>query len=195
MTEVLAAVEAPADVGALAAVEAPAAGGAEEAVRPDILVAGIGNIFFGDDAFGVEVANRLKALPPRRGVRVVEFGIRSLHLAYELLDGYDTLVLIDAISIGDEPAGTIAVVEPDRSSTDTPAMDAHTMNPEAVLGMLDNLGGHVRRVLVVGCQPAVISETIGLSSRVAGAVEQAVRVVDELLDELRSTTEIKKETR
>ncbi|MDQ2727980.1 MAG: hydrogenase maturation protease, partial [Actinomycetota bacterium] len=132
-------------------------------VRPDVLVAGIGNIFFGDDGFGVEVANRLKARPPRSGVRVVEFGIRSLHLAYELLDGYDTLVLIDAISIG-EPPGTVALIEPDRTPTDTPGLDAHTVNPEAVLGMLENLGGEVRRVLVVGCQPAVISETIGLSS-------------------------------
>jgi hydrogenase maturation protease len=167
---------------------------AAQAARPDVLVAGIGNIFFGDDGFGVEVANRLKALPPRRGVRVVEFGIRSLHLAYELLDGYDTLVLIDTISIGDDPPGTLAVVEPDRSSSDSPAIDAHTMNPEAVLGMLDSLGGEIRRVLVVGCQPAVISETIGLSSPVAGAVEQAVRMVDELLDELGATTKIKKET-
>lgn len=166
---------------------------ATEHPRPDVLVAGIGNIFFGDDGFGVEVANRLKARPPRSGVRVVEFGIRSLHLAYELLDGYDTLVLIDAISIG-EPPGTVAVVEPDRSATDAPSLDAHTMNPEAVLGMLDNLGGEVRRVLVVGCQPAVISETMGLSSPVADAVEQAVQVVDELLDELMAETEIKKET-
>jgi hydrogenase maturation protease len=167
---------------------------ADHAVRPDVLVAGIGNIFFGDDGFGVEVANRLRALPARLGVRIVDFGIRSLHLAYELLDGYDTLVLIDAISIGDEPPGTLAVVEPDRSSTGAVAMDAHTMNPDAVLGMLDKLGGEVRRVLVVGCQPAVISETIGLSSPVSGAVEQAVRMVKELLDGMGATTEIPEET-
>ncbi|MDQ6838410.1 MAG: hydrogenase maturation protease [Actinomycetota bacterium] len=162
---------------------------AERAVRPDVLVAGIGNIFFGDDGFGVEVANRLKALPARPGVRVVEFGIRGLHLAYELLDGYDTLVLIDAVSIGDEAPGTVVVVEPDRSSADSPAIDAHSMNPEVVLGMLETLGGQVRRVLVVGCQPAVIDETMGLSAPVAGAVEQAIRVVDELLDELMAPTE------
>jgi len=171
----------------------------EHPPRPDVLVAGIGNIFLGDDGFGVEVANRLKARPPRSGVRVVEFGIRSLHLAYELLDGYDTLVLIDAISIG-EPPGTVAVVEPDRTATDEPTLDAHTMNPQAVLGMLDNLGGDVRKVLVVGCQPAVITETMGLSAPVAGAVDHAVRMVDELLDDLgaetvlRAGTEIKKET-
>ncbi|MDQ2727969.1 MAG: hydrogenase maturation protease, partial [Actinomycetota bacterium] len=97
------------------------------------------------------------------------------------------------ISIG-EPPGTVALIEPDRTPTDTPGLDAHTVNPEAVLGMLENLGGEVRRVLVVGCQPAVISETIGLSSPVADAVEQAVLVVDELLDELTATMEIKKET-
>ncbi len=163
----------------------------EDPPRPDVLVAGIGNIFFGDDGFGVEVANRLKARPARSGVKIVEFGIRSLHLAYELLDGYDTLVLIDAISIG-EPAGTVAVVEPDRDAKeDTAALDAHTMNPQAVLGMLDNLGGQIRRVLVVGCQPAVISETMGLSAPVADAVDHAVRMVDELLDELGAETEIK----
>lgn len=165
----------------------------EHPPRPDVLVAGIGNIFLGDDGFGVEVANRLMARPPRRGVRIVEFGIRSLHLAYELLDGYDTLVLVDAMSIG-EPPGTVAVVEPDRTAADTPAMDAHSLHPAAVLAMLDNLGGQVRRVLVVGCQPAVISETIGLSPPVTGAVEQAVQMVDELLDELKATNTIKKET-
>ncbi|MDQ6783881.1 MAG: hydrogenase maturation protease [Actinomycetota bacterium] len=160
---------------------------AESSTRPDVLVAGIGNIFLGDDGFGVEVANRLKARPSREGVRVVEYGIRGLHLAYELLDGYDTLVLIDAVSIG-EPPGTVAVVEPDRSATAAPALDAHSMNPEAVLGMLDTLGGQVRRVLVVGCQPAVISETMGLSSPVANAVEEAVGVVEGLLEEFHATT-------
>ena len=79
---------------------------------PRVLVAGIGNIFFGDDAFGVEVAQRLAGRPMPEGVKVVDFGIRGVHLAYELLDGYDALVLVDALPMG-EPPGTVAVIEPE----------------------------------------------------------------------------------
>ena len=82
------------------------------AVTGGVLVAGIGNIFLADDGFGVEVAQRLRrpALPD--GVRVEDFGIRGVHLAYELLDGYDALVLVDAVPMG-EPPGTVAVIEPE----------------------------------------------------------------------------------
>ncbi len=104
-----------------------------------ILVAGIGNIFLGDDGFGVEVANRLRRPTLPDGVRVEDFGIRGVHLAYELLDGYDALVLIDAVPMG-EPPGTVAIIEPDPvgevgdvGELATPAMDAHSMNPAVVL--------------------------------------------------------------
>ena len=155
-----------------------------------MLVAGIGNIFLGDDGFGVEVANRLagRALPD--GVRVADFGIRGVHLAYELLDGYDALVLVDAVPMG-EPPGTVAIIEPELrrrsarpTTTRAPALDAHSMNPAVVLGMLASLGGQVDRVLVVGCQPSVIDEGIGLSSPVAAAVDRAVDAVLEALAEL-----------
>lgn len=150
-----------------------------------VLVAGIGNVFLGDDGFGVEVAQRLAArtTPWPDGVRVQEFGIRGVHLAYELLEGYDVLVLIDAVPM-DEPPGTLAVLEAEMPEAATGPMDAHTMNPDVVLGMLAGLGGRVSRVLVVGCRPAVIEETMGLSEPVAAAVERAVELVDEVLHEL-----------
>lgn len=161
--------------------------------RATVLVAGIGNIFFGDDGFGVEVAARLDQEPVRAGARVVDFGIRGLHLGYELLDGYDALVLVDAMPIGDTP-GTIALVEaevpaapvdPDPEETG-PAIDAHTMSPAVVLNTLANLGGSVDRVLVVACQPANLTDGIGLSDVVAAAVDPAVTMVHEVLADLLS---------
>ena len=165
----------------------------EQAANPRILVAGIGNIFLGDDGFGVEVANRMVGVPMPEGTQVTDFGIRGVHLAYELLEGYDALVLIDAVPLG-EPPGTIAVVEPEqlvREGDDAPTLDAHSMNPAVVLGALAGLGGEVGRVLIVGCQPAVIDETMGLSEPVAAAVDVAVGVVRDLVTEL---CEMRKET-
>ena len=150
-----------------------------------VLVAGVGNIFLGDDGFGVEVAGRLGGVDFPAEVRVVDFGIRGIHLAYELLGGYDTLVLVDAVSRGDAP-GTVSVIEhgPDDSDDGDgvlAAMDAHGMNPAAVLAMVNDMGGHVGRVLVVGCEVARVEEGIGLSDEVAGAVPTAVEAVSELV--------------
>ncbi|MFE9207439.1 hydrogenase maturation protease [Micromonospora sp. NPDC007230] len=152
-----------------------------------ILVAGIGNIFLGDDAFGVEVVRRLRdeALPA--GVDVSDYGIRGMHLAYDLLDGrHDVLVLVDALPL-DEPPGTLAVLRVDLDDPgwtlrpadvlDAPAADAHGMDPESVLRLLRGLGGSVDRVLVVGCQPAALDERMELSAPVAAAVDEAVRTV------------------
>ena len=152
------------------------------------LVAGIGNIFFGDDAFGVEVASRLAGRELPDGVRLGEYGIRGIHLAYELLEGYDTLVLIDAVPMG-QPAGTVAVIEVDMDdvvSAGDVGIDAHTMSPASVLGTLGHIGGRVERVLVVGCQPESVEERIGLSAPVAAAVEVAVDEVVKVLDVLTS---------
>ena len=160
-------------------------------MSPRILCAGIGNIFFSDDGFGVEVANRLACIPVPECVRVEDYGIRGVHLAYDLCDGYDALVIIDAMPMGDEPPGTVVVLEPDvpppASEDDdeiAPFMDAHTMSPLTVLTTLANLGGSVDRILVVGCQPATIEEGMGLSEPVAAAVDRAVEMVSELLTEL-----------
>jgi hydrogenase maturation protease len=155
-----------------------------------VLVAGIGNIFFGDDGFGVEVATRLRGTRLPDGVSLDEFGIRGLHLAYELLDGYDVLVLLDIVDIGDEP-GTVAVVEVDPEQiVAEPVMDAHSMSPATVLGLLAGLGGSVGRVLVVGCQPASLNAEIGLSPMVEAAVPAAVQEVGVLLNELCFTASV-----
>jgi hydrogenase maturation protease len=153
-----------------------------------ILIAGIGNIFQSDDAFGVEVADRLsrRTLPP--GVRVEDFGIRGVHLAYELLEGYDALILIDAVPM-DEAPGTVALIAPEMSPATiidemSPVVDAHTMNPQVVLASLARLGGSVDQVLIVGCQPATLEEGMGLSPDVAAAVEGAVELCCQLVSEM-----------
>jgi hydrogenase maturation protease len=146
-----------------------------------VLVAGIGNIFLSDDAFGVAVAHWLsgRALPD--GVRVEDYGIRGIHLAYDLLEGYDALVLVDAVPMG-EPPGTLAVIQPEPTglspstpeSGAPPVVDAHTMSPEIVLAALTRLGGSIDRIVIVGCQPGDLDEGIGLSPAVESAVPAAV---------------------
>jgi hydrogenase maturation protease len=155
-----------------------------------VLVAGIGNIFQSDDAFGVEVAALLAArtLPP--GVRVEDFGIRGVHLAYELLEGYEGLVIIDAVPMG-EPPGTLAVIEPEldpgassESAGEVSVVDAHTMNPDVVLATLRRLGGSVERILIVGCQPADLQDGMELTPAVAAAVENAAELCVQLVSEM-----------
>lgn len=149
-----------------------------------MLVAGLGNVFLGDDGFGVEVVRRLAAEPQPEGVRVADFGIRGLHLAYELLDGYDTVVLVDAGSRGGAP-GELHLLEvspddlPDLATPDElvgagGVLDAHAMTPDAVLALLATLGGSPGRVLVLGCEPAVVDERMGLSPPVEAAVDVAL---------------------
>ena len=147
------------------------------------LVAGIGNVFLGDDGFGVEVATRLLRQPLPDGVRVVDAGIRGRDLAYELFEGgYDTAILVDAAARGGAP-GTVYVIEPELPQAgDAPAaVDAHAMSPEATLAIVQALGGVSTRIVIVGCEPADMDERIGLSGPVAAAVDQAVGVVRELL--------------
>ncbi|HWM85380.1 MAG TPA: hydrogenase maturation protease [Kofleriaceae bacterium] len=146
-----------------------------------ILVAGVGNIFLGDDGFGVEVARRLagEELPP--GASVCDFGIRGLHLAYQLLDGVDTLILIDALERG-EPPGTLYIFEPDPAPASAEVLfDAHGADPASVLAMVRQLGGSLGRAIVVGCEPGEIVERIGLSEPVELAVDEAVQLVRRLV--------------
>lgn len=148
------------------------------------LVAGIGNIFLGDDGFGVEVTRRLAEEPIPDDVRVADFGIRGIHLAYELLDQqYETTVLVDATPRGGEP-GTVYLIEPELESLgvgNPDLSDAHGMTPEAVFGWLRTLGGTPGRVLIVGCEPQGTDELVGLSEPVAAAVEPAVRMILDIL--------------
>jgi hydrogenase maturation protease len=152
-------------------------------VSRGILIAGIGNVFLGDDGFGVEVVRRLTAGPALpASTRVADFGIRGLHLAYELLDGYDALILIDAMPRG-EPPGTLYVLEPDSADDADLAAgpaDPHSMAPAKVLSLLRLLGGSVDRTLVVGCEPLDLAEHIGLSDPVASAIDEAVALVHRL---------------
>jgi hydrogenase maturation protease len=154
------------------------------------LVAGIGNIFLGDDGFGVEVARRLVDADLPGGVTVTDYGIRGMHLAYDLASGFDTAILVDATARGGAP-GTIYVIEPDlpsgpaepaAGSDPHPLLDAHGMQPDVVLGMLDLLGGaRPGQILIVGCEPATVEESMGLSDPVAACVPEAVQVVLELV--------------
>jgi hydrogenase maturation protease len=145
-----------------------------------VLVAGVGNLFLGDDGFGPEVARRLAAGTVPEGVRVVDYGIRGMHLAYDLLDGYDALVLVDAIPGPGRP-GELRVLEVGADDLGEGAFDAHGMDPVAVLANLDALGGTLPRTFVVGCQPANLEEGIGLSAPVRDAVDPAVEEVRKLL--------------
>jgi hydrogenase maturation protease len=147
-----------------------------------VLVAGIGNVFLGDDGFGVEVVRRLDAMSLPDGVDVADYGIRGVHLAYDLLDGgHDTLVLVDAVPM-EEPPGTLAVLDASEwtAGLEPSSVEAHSMSPHTVLAALQALGGRVDRVLVVGCQPADLSEGMGLSAPVGAAVARAVEKVLEV---------------
>lgn len=148
-----------------------------------VLVAGIGNIFLGDDGFGVHVVERLAENTPPDGVRFADFGIRGLHLAYELLDGYDVLVLVDAIA-GRGTPGAVSVIEAEMPTAAPDALDAHGMTPDVVLGLLRNLGGTIGKTFVVGCEPVDCSEGIGLSPAVHSSVDQAVDLTRDLLEEI-----------
>jgi hydrogenase maturation protease len=167
-------------------------GPVETAPGGRVLVAGIGNIFLGDDGFGVETVRRLGGpdLPP--GVEVQDTGVRGVHLAYQLLDGYRAVVLVDAVA-GDDPPGTLRVLEPDAAVHGAPdagaVVDGHRMTPDTVLGLLGTLTQSIgapgpERVLVVGCVPESIEEGIGLSTPVAAAVDEAARLVRDLVRDL-----------
>jgi hydrogenase maturation protease len=145
-----------------------------------VLVAGVGNIFLGDDGFGPEVARRLAARPLPDGVRVVDYGIRGMHLAYDLLEGYDLLVVLDAAPRGGRP-GDVVLLEVGEADLGDGDFDAHGMEPTSVLASLGSLGGRLPRTLVVGCEPADTAAGMGLSPPVEAAVDGAVEMVTGLL--------------
>jgi hydrogenase maturation protease len=158
---------------------------------PRILVAGIGNIFLADDAFGVRVAELLmhRQFPP--GVRITDFGIRGLDLAYTLLDDWDAAILIDAVPRGEAP-GTLFVIEPELDDENAPGapvlMEGHSMDPARVLQLVRSLGGRLPRVLVVGCEPAPFDSdadiNMELTPAVAAAIEPAARRVESIVNDL-----------
>ena len=157
---------------------------------PRILVAGIGNIFLGDDAFGVEVAGRLAAQNLPSNVEVADFGIRGLDLAYTLLEGHDAVILIDAIPRGGSP-GTLYVVAPELEDTgDDDAADflveTHTLEPAKVLRLVRRMGGRIDRLWLVGCEPSPDAGQMcmGLSGPVAAAVDAAADMVADMIRQI-----------
>ena len=154
-----------------------------------LLVACVGNIFKSDDGFGTGVAAVLARRDLPDEARVVDFGIRSVHLVYELLAGYDVLVLVDTVGQQDGPPGTLFVIEPDLAHRADPAadplaealIDAHDLSPGGVMELVPVLGGSVDRILVVGCQPASLEDGIGLSDEVRAAIRPAADLVQQVV--------------
>ena len=155
-----------------------------------MLIAGVGNIFLGDDGFGTEVANRLATAGLPDWVRVADYGISGMHLAYDLAEGFETTILVDATPRGGNP-GTVYVMELDPGTPSAaaapepgrgiPLLDGHGMQPDVVFGMLNVLGADAGRVLLVGCEPASTEERIGLSAPVTAAVDEATAIVLDLV--------------
>ena len=148
------------------------------------LVAGIGNVFLGDDAFGVEVVARLVRRPHGEGVQIRDFGIRGLDLAYALLDGWEQAILIDAVQRGGAP-GTLYVIEPEITDA-APVFEGHALVPAQVLAMVQALGGSLPPIRIVGCEPGRLPAEddleVGLSPEVSAAIEPAIELVERLLE-------------
>ena len=159
-----------------------------------VLVAGIGNVFLGDDGFGVEVIANLARRSLPANVELGDFGIRGLDLAYSLMDGYEAAILVDALPRG-EPPGTVTVLEPDLSQLDGFGMvESHAMDPVQVLRLVKQMGGTPPTpLLLVGCEPADLGPEeglMGLSEPVAAAVEVAADKVELLLQQLTAGMEV-----
>ena len=153
-----------------------------------ILVAGIGNIFLGDDGFGSEVIRHVVGQPTDADVRTVDYGIRGMHLAYDLLDEWRALVLVDALPNRGAP-GTLHVFEADHETlSPTAGLEAHSMDPAAVFATLTALGGTAPRTIVIGCEVENIDEGMRLSEPVAAAVPGAVAAINDVLAALAART-------
>ncbi|PWT75746.1 MAG: hydrogenase maturation protease [Proteobacteria bacterium] len=156
-----------------------------------ILVAGIGNIFLGDDAFGSEVARRLQQSCRPAQVRIEDFGIRGFDLAFALLEGYELTIMIDAAPRGGTP-GTLYQIAPDFEALDElneteMTIETHGMNPMKVLTMVKSMGGVCKRTILIGCEPAALASEdgqMGLSPAVEAAIPEAIRMVKELITEV-----------
>ena len=158
--------------------------------RRRILVAGVGNIFLGDDGFGVEVARRLAGRELPDGVEVVDFGIRGMDLVYALQDDYEVVVFVDATPRGESP-GMVYLIEPEIEDDGEVVLDTHGMDPVKVIKFARALGARPNRTLVVGCEPQVVVSgedydemLMELSEPVHAAVEEAVKLVESLVEEI-----------
>ena len=158
-------------------------------MTPSVLVAGIGNIFHRDDAFGVSVAARLAGASLPGNVRVVDFGIRGFDLVLALLEGYDLTIFVDAVSRGGAP-GTLYAIEPDIDGITGDAdsgtyENAHGLDPARVLATAKSAGARLGRVVVIGCEPAILEDEtgcIGLTGPVEAAVDPAIEMIRALVE-------------
>jgi hydrogenase maturation protease len=159
-----------------------------------ILIAGIGNIFLGDDAFGVETVRELAKYKQAEGVRVVDFGIRAYDLAYAIADGYDAVILVDASPRG-QPPGTVYLIEPELGGLEKTGLlvNGHSLNAVTVLQMAAAFDAKIGMLYLVGCEPATLEcdeGQMGLSASVAAAVPQAVETIQSLVGELLAEHEL-----
>jgi hydrogenase maturation protease len=166
-----------------------------ESIRPSILVAGIGNIFLGDDGFGCEVAHKLTAMPLMPAIKVIDYGIRGLDLAYALLEPYEIVILVDAIVRGGRP-GTVYVLQPANSREaggEPTTLDPHSMDPVHLMAMARSLGKITAEVFIVGCEPLDFGDELegrmGLSETMKFSVSEAVRAVVDLADRVHQQKE------
>jgi hydrogenase maturation protease len=174
----------------------PASGSLAPSTRPPrILVAGIGNVFLGDDGFGVALAGRLARRSLPAGVDVVEFGIRGIDLAFAMQDGYDSVVLLDATP-RDQAPGTLYVIEAELDSETGPAVDGHGLDPASVIALVRAWGGTPPQTFVVGCEPQTVVDAerddlvAQLSEPVRAALDPAVKLVESLLSQLLNRQEV-----
>jgi hydrogenase maturation protease len=165
--------------------------------RKRVLVAGVGNIFLGDDGFGVEVVRRLAEREMPEGVEVKDFGIRGMDLAYALQEDYEAVVFVDAVPRGEEP-GTVYLIEPEIEEDGEVSLDTHGMDPVKVIKLSRALGAEPTRTLVVGCEPRVVLSgedyddmLMELSEPVQAAVGEAVKLVESLVEEIGGEGEVR----
>ena len=166
-------------------------------MKARILIAGVGNIFLGDDAFGVEVVREMLTHPAAEHVRIVDFGIRGLDLTYALLEDYEAVILVDATPRGQAP-GTIYLIEPEAGdpaacaqlSQNDLLIETHGMHPEKVLRLVLGMGGKLRRVLIVGCEPTPFDPEqdmdMNLSPAVKAAIPEAIKLIESLIAKILS---------
>lgn len=158
-------------------------------MTPRVLIAGIGNIFLGDDAFGVEVVKRLLTMGWPESVRVTDFGIRGLDLAYAMLEGYEAVIMVDASPRGEAP-GTLYVIEPDAPAgspqADDPLLQTHSLDPVNVLRLVAAMGGTLPKLLLVACEPTPLSESDDYGEMLMEMSPSARRAVDAAIPMIRS---------
>jgi hydrogenase maturation protease len=160
-------------------------------VSQHILIACIGNIFLGDDGFGVEAARALAASDLPDGTSVVDYGIRGLDLAYAMLGSWDVIILVDVVARGGEP-GTLYLLQPGEVSPQNGGIDPHSMDPAKVLATARSLGEVRAEIYILGCEPLDFGDEfegrMGLSNAVASAVPNAVEMLRSLVQRLTNKT-------